>query len=61
MPLVEIERDGPFGHVEGVLAVGTVVVFPAAMGFIEDVIDERLDRLPDGPGLAIDRGASPIR
>src|ERR1700677_1843427 len=57
--LVVVDRDGPFGDIEGVLAVGAVVVFPAAICLVEDVIDEGLDGLLHRPGLALDPGASP--
>src|ERR1700677_3279990 len=59
VPLVVVERNGPFGDIEGVLAVGAVVVFPAAMFLVEDVIDEYFDSLLQRPGLAVGRGASP--
>ncbi len=61
MPLVEIEHDGPLGDIEGEFAVAAVVVFPAVLILAEGFIDERLDRLRDGPAVAVNRGASPMR
>src|SRR6185312_7294051 len=45
--LIVFERDHAARDVEGEVAVGAVVVFPAAMELPEEIIGELLDRFPD--------------
>ena len=57
--LVVVELDRPLGDVEGDIAVGTIVIFPAAMRLTKKIIDQRFDGLVNGLGLALDVGISP--
>ena len=59
MPLVVVERDGPFGDVEGEVAIGAVAVLPAVMGFLEKIVGEPLDCVADGHHRPFGLGVAP--
>ena len=62
MPLIVVERDGPFGDVEGEVAIGPVAVLPAAVGFLEKIVGQPLDCVADRTSpSAFDLGAAPDR
>ena len=62
MALFVIERDRPFGDIEGEVAIGAVIVLPATMRLAEKIVGELLDGVADvdlrsvGLGLVPDRG-----
>ena len=47
MPLIVVERDGPFGDVEDEVAIGAVAVLPAVVGFLEKIVGQPLDCIAD--------------
>jgi hypothetical protein len=61
VPLVVVERDGPFGDVEGEVAIGPVAVLSAAMGLAEEGVGQSFDGLADRLGTAFDLGTAPDR
>src|ERR1700679_3241538 len=59
--LVVVERDRPFGDVEGEVAIGPVAVFPAVVGNPEEVEDEPLDGIVNRRRRAFGLGLVPDR
>src|SRR3546814_2331008 len=43
-PIVEVEDDGPGGHVEGELTITAFIILPATVLAFEEVVTHRLDR-----------------
>ena len=58
-PLIEVERDRPVADVEEKIAVGALVDLPSAIGLLEEIVDQLLDRILDRQGFADDGWAAP--
>ena len=59
-PLVEVEVDRASPGVEAELPIGTVVVFPSAMGVRKEVVGHFLDRLLERQSAFGDLLALPV-
>src|SRR3989338_6225932 len=58
-PFVELEMDGTGRRVEAELAIGPVVVLPAAMRVAQEVIGQLLDDIFEGKLAHLDLGIVP--